>query len=107
MLINNYENYALLELEKQRTNNYGNDIPEYDNYTNSICCKCGKTQNVLDINSCFVCSDCILEMLREEFSQLDDDKNIYNINLSLILNDIISDFSDSELLSYIENRYIP
>ena len=104
MLYKNYTNDAVIELEKQRTDNYASDL--FDNGTDVTCCECKTNRTQLyKINSKYYCSDCICELLREIYSDITHECDSYDIGADEILKDIISDFSDSELLCYVENKY--
>ena len=104
MLYKNYTNDAVSELERQRTGNYGSDLFEED--SDIKCCECkNSASSLFKINSKYYCSDCICELLREIFSDMADECDSYDIGAKDILKDIISDFSDNELLYYVENRY--
>lgn len=104
MIYKNYTDEAIYELERQRTLNFYDDY-EYSNQ-GCECSECRRAHGVFfEINSNTYCSDCICEMLREEYENitklLPDDR----VTSGEILEDIIADFSDSELLCYVENRY--
>ena len=52
-----------------------------------------------------MCEDCLIDEVRSEFEKLlrsEDENDNFSVD---IIKDIISDFSDSEILTYIENRY--
>ena len=52
-----------------------------------------------------LCGDCICDSLREVYASINQNITVLNIDALDILKDIISDFSDNELLCYVENRY--
>ena len=96
MRYKNYTTDAIYELENQR-------IGEYD-ASNSLSCQNGCYNNTLyKVNDQIFCEDCLIEEVRNAFDTVfsSDGDNISNE----IIKDIISDFSDSEILTYIENRY--
>ena len=99
MRYKNYTNEAIYELEKQRTMNYG--YGEKDD----LHCENGCSGSVLyNTDGHIICEECLIEDVRNTFMNMlntEDDSNF----ASQIIKDIISDFSDSELLTYIENRY--
>lgn len=105
MYYKNYSQYAASELERQRLQT------EEDSYRfteqNTDCCEeCGSSKKKLhSIKSHIFCSDCICESLREVYASLDQNMTVLNIDALEILKDILSDFSDCELLCYVENRY--
>ena len=104
MTFKNYTSQAIFELERQRTDNYGMDYEDYNQKNECEECKT-PTKQRYNGNSHIYCTDCILEHLRQAFfdvSQTIDDNFIAS---GEILEDIISDFSDSELLCYVDNRY--
>ncbi len=104
MLYKNYTNDAVLELERQRTDNYASGL--FDNGSFVKCCECKTNGKPLyKINSKYYCPDCICELLREVYSDISDECDSYDIGANDILKDIISDFSDNELLCYVQNRY--
>ena len=98
MRYKNYTNEALYELENQR-------IGEYDD-TNFLSCQNGCHNTTLyNVDGQILCEDCLIEEIRNAFTTIfssDDDENNFS---NEIIKDIISDFSDSEILTYIENRY--
>lgn len=103
MLYNNYSQEAISELERQRTGNYGYDREEYPEYE---CSECRVQSGMFfKINSKVYCSECICDYLREEFYKISENKDDGILPADEILKDIISDFSDNELLCYVENKY--
>ena len=105
MYYKNYSHQAVLELERQRTQAYDDS---YQTHTDDdICCEeCGSSSKKLyDINSHLLCGDCICDSLREVYASINQNITVLNIDALDILKDIISDFSDNELLCYVENRY--
>ena len=98
MRYKNYTNDAIYELENQRIGNYDD--------TNSFSCENGCYNNTLyRVNGQILCEDCLIEEVRNSFTSVfsaEDDENSFS---NEIIKDIISDFSDSEILTYIENRY--
>ena len=98
MRYKNYTDEAIYELENQR-------IGEYDD-TNDTSCKNGCYNNTLYmVDNQILCQDCLIEEVRNAFDTVfssEDDENSFS---NEIIKDIISDFSDSEILTYIENRY--
>ncbi|MDY3929253.1 MAG: hypothetical protein SOZ34_07830 [Clostridia bacterium] len=102
MLYKNYTAAALSELERQRTDDYSYDLSDDDG--DFVCCECKSHSNTLfNINSEYYCPDCICELLRDAYSGIAISQD--NIGAADILKDIVSDFSDNELLCYVENRY--
>lgn len=100
MRYKNYTTEALYELERQRTADYGNSEEE------RTCCDNGCTNDVLyTVGDRILCEECLIDEVRSEFERLffsDDETDNFSTE---IIKDIISDFSDSEILAYIENRY--
>ncbi len=100
MRYKNYTNEAIYELERQRTMNYGICDDE------GRCCENGCGNNTLyDVGGRTLCEDCLIDEVRSEFEKLlrsEDENDNFSVD---IIKDIISDFSDSEILTYIENRY--
>lgn len=99
MRYKNYTNEAICELERQR-------LMDCDDSNADINCDNGCCNNILyNVNGRILCEECLIEEIRNEFEKIfsseDDEENI----TSEIIKDIISDFSDSEILTYIENRY--
>lgn len=98
MRYKNYTNDAIYELENQRIGDY-NDAP-------TLYCQNGCYNNTLyKVNGQILCEDCLIEDVRNAFTSIfssEDDENNFS---NEIIKDIISDFSDSEILTYIENRY--
>lgn len=104
MYYKNYSQYAVSELEWQRLQT--EDSYRFNERDDACCEECGSAQKKLhSINSHLFCSDCICESLREVYASIDQNMNVLNIDTSEILKDILSDFSDSELMCYVENRY--
>lgn len=102
MLYNNNSINAVLEMERQRTGNYGEDFENA--YMDSVCENCSDTNSQLfDFNSHVFCQECILEYFRDKFADIPE--IMPDTEASQLLSDIVSDFSDNELLCYIENRY--
>lgn len=105
MYYKNYSREAVLELERQRTQAY-NDTYQVDTDNDRSCEECGSSlKKLYDINSHLLCGDCICDSLREVYASINQNMTILNIDALEILKDIISDFSDNELLCYVENRY--
>ena len=103
MIYKNYSQKALYELEKQRTCDY--DFYE-ENEESYICDECrGEDDIFFEVDSKKYCSCCLCDYLREQFSKFANQCDEGLIDSAQILNDIISDFSDNELICYIENRY--
>ena len=103
-----YENFtesAVLELERQRTQAY-KDIYQINKNDDKCCEECGSSlKKMYNVASHLLCEDCICDSLREVYATIEQNITILNIDAIGILKDIISDFSDSELLCYVENRY--
>lgn len=105
MYYKNYSPQAVLELERQRTQAY-EDTYQINNVNDECCEECGSSlKKLYNINSHFLCGDCICDSLREVYASIDQNMTVLNIDALDILKDIISDFSDNELLCYVENRY--
>lgn len=99
MQYKNYSNDALYELERQRTMDYSNA------YEYGLVCENGCSNNVLyNADGRILCEECLIDEVRKTFMQLLDSEDDENISFAII-RDIVSDFSDSEILTYIENRY--
>lgn len=99
MQYKNYTDDALYELERQRTMDYANA------YDDELVCENGCSNRVLyNAEGRILCEDCLIDEVRKTFMQLLDSEDEENISFSII-RDIVSDFSDSEILTYIENRY--
>ena len=100
MRYKNYTNEAIYELENQRIGDY-NNVEDNETY-----CENGCFNSVIyNVDNRFLCQDCLIEEIRDTFNNIlasEDDENNFT---SEIIKDIISDFSDSEILTYIENRY--
>ena len=105
MYYKNYSQEAVLELERQRTQAY--EETYQTNNSNDECCEeCGSSlKKLYNINSHLLCGDCICDSLREVYASINENMTVLNIDALDILKDIISDFSDNELLCYVENRY--
>lgn len=99
MRYKNYTDEAVYELERQRTMNYGND------FTNTPCCENGCFSSVLyNADGHIICEECLIENVRNTFmDMLNAEENAGFA--AQVIKDIIYDFSDSEILTYIENRY--
>ena len=105
MYYKNYSEDAVLELERQRTQIYDNTY-QLTEQKNECCEECGSSLKKLhSINSHLFCEDCICDSLREVYDSIEQNMTVLNIDALEILKDIISDFSDNELLCYVENRY--
>lgn len=98
MRLNSYTRDALTELERQRDTDYGNteDCPLCDNGCSD--------STVFDVYGRTLCPDCIIEEVRTCLTELLPPEDSGEPSGD-ILNDIFSDFSDSEILTYIENRF--
>ena len=95
---------AVYELERQRTQTQETYL--LTNEDSECCEECGSYSKKLhNINSHLYCEDCICDSLREVYAQIEQNMTVLNIDAFEILKDIISDFSDNELLCYVENRY--
>ena len=104
MRYNNYTNDAIYELERQRTYNYGVDY-EREAYDDG-CEQCGSNKKtIFKINSHMLCEDCACNALRDSFEDFEPTSYPFGIDAERIFKQITDDFSDSELLSYIENVY--
>ncbi len=97
MVYKNYTNEAMYELERQRTMNYGNINEE------SLCENGCQSSILYNVEGRILCQDCLIEEVRDTLEQiiLNEDESV----CAKIIQDIFSDFSDSEILTYIENRY--
>ena len=105
MYYKNHSQEAVLELERQRIQAY-EDTYQMKNYNDEFCEECGSSlKNLYNINSHLLCGDCICDSLREVYASINQNMTVLNIDALDILKDIISDFSDNELLCYVENRY--
>lgn len=105
MYYNNDTHQAILELERQRTGNYAMDYDD-DCIYKKECDECSKHGEYLfNVNSHVICSECICEILREEFSKVVENFQNDTVDCSTIFSEIISDFSDNELLCYVESIY--
>lgn len=98
MRYKNYTTEAIYELENQRTMNY-NDTD------NDITCDNGCFgKELYSVNGQILCQDCLIDEIRDTFDKIlacEDDDSFS----AEIIKDIISDFSDTEILTYLENRY--
>lgn len=104
MIYNNYTNDEIYELERQRTFNYGADYER--NEFSPSCEKCGNdSKTIFNINSHHVCEDCICNALRDTFEDFEPSYLPFNIDARTIFKNITDDFSDNELISYVENLY--
>lgn len=100
----NYTNDAIYELERQRTHNFGADYESQP--VAPICEECGNDNKIIfKINSHYICEDCVCNLLRDAFDELAPTSSPISLNAEMILKNIIEDFSDSELLSYVEDVY--
>lgn len=101
MRYKNYSNEALYELERQRTSDYGN----FDTEGQRLC-ENGCSSGVLyRVGESLFCEDCLIDEVRGEFERLAESEEENGAPSAELIKDIISDFSDSEILTYIENRY--
>ena len=99
MIYKNYTDEAIMELEYQRTGEYGaNEAGENSCDSGCLCDVLYRTEDGV------LCEDCLIEDVRSELSDLDE-KWEKETPAKKIIRDIFSDFSDSEILTYIENRY--
>ena len=98
MRYKNYTNDAIFELERQRTLSDDERNPDY-------VCENGCTNSPLyNRDGRIFCEDCLIEEVRNTFTSMllsEDDEDF----ACKIIRDIIDDFSDSEILTYIESRY--
>lgn len=100
----NYTNDAIYELERQRTNNYGADYEAEDNIL--FCDECGsRGKNLFLINSRKVCEDCVCNIIRDAFEEIEPPSAKYDIDAAQIFKNIIEDFTDNEILCYVEDIY--
>ena len=105
MYYKNYTEDAVLELERQRTQLY-EDSYNLDNENEQFCEECGSSSNKLhNINSHLLCEDCICCSLREVYAGIKQNMTTLHMDALEILENIISDFSDNELMYYVENLY--
>ena len=103
MYYKNYTQDAVSELERQRTQTY--DTYRFTEHFDKCCEECGSSSKKLHkINSRLFCEDCICDSLREVYASIDQNMTVLSMDALEILKDILSDFSDSELLCYVENR---
>lgn len=99
MRFKNYTHDAIRELEHQRMEGFS-DQQGQDSF-----CDNGCSGTVLfDIGDRVLCEDCLIEEVRETLSELICPEETDSAACKVI-QDIVSDFSDSEILTYIENRY--
>lgn len=104
MRYNNYTNDAIYELERQRTYNYADGF--YNEEESAVCDKCGTGNKTIFItDSHRLCEDCICDTLRDSFEEFSSQLPSFGIDVERIFKNITEDFSDSELLSYVENIY--
>ena len=104
MIYKNYTDEAIYELERQRTLNYYDDCE--DSLSECECDECKRTHGTFyEINSVTYCSDCICELLREGYENILNTIPDDRVASVKILEDIIADFSDNELLCYVENKH--
>ncbi len=97
MRLKNYTKEAVLELERQRDACCNTD--EY------ALCDNGCSGNVVfEVYGNTLCPDCIIEDVRNTLAELLPPEDSGDAAAD-ILNDIFSDFSDTEILTYIENRF--
>lgn len=104
MQYKNYTQEAIYELERQRTGNYGIDYEQKRSDLECELCRAGDN-NLYEVNSHIYCGECICDMLREMFSSAAEMMTNEGIDATTILTDIICDFSDNEILCYVENLY--
>lgn len=105
MYYKNYTEDAVCELERQRTQ-VNENLYNFDTQDDEYCEECGSSSKKLhNINSHLLCEDCICCSLRELYAGIEQDMTILNMNALEILKNIISDFSDNELMYYVENVY--
>lgn len=103
MRYNNYTNDAIYELERQRTLNYGNN---YNDYTMVECENCTASEKtIFKIGNRLLCEDCICNYLRDCFEEIEFISDANNVDVCEIFKNIIYDFTDSELITYVENLY--
>lgn len=102
MYYKNYTEDAVLELERQRTSPYETS---YNNQGELYCKECGSYSKLHKINSQYLCEECICNSLREVYAGIEGNMTVYSIDASEVLKNIISDFSDNELIYYVENLY--
>lgn len=102
MYYKNYTQDAVLELERQRTMPYE---ASYNNQSEHYCRECGSSSKLHKINSHYLCEDCICNSLREVYAGIEENMTVLSIDALEVLKNIISDFSDNELIYYVENLY--
>ena len=104
MRYNNYTDDAIYELERQRTYNYGEGFSISEDEVS--CDKCGtKNKTIFITDSHRLCEDCICDALRESFEDFSPIASPFGVDIEKIFKNITEDFSDTELLSYVENIY--
>ena len=100
MIYDNYSQNSILEMEKHKTDNYGFDMSE----PAVFCDECRISDgDFYEFNSEILCSDCMCDLVREKIATVkyeDEDSQFHEL-----ICDIMSDFSDNELLYYIENIF--
>ena len=97
MRYKNYTNDAIYELERQRTME--------DEFDPDFSCENGCSGKPLySAEGRILCEDCLIEEVRNTFTSmlLSEDDEDFSCK---IIKDIIEDFSDAEILTYIEKRY--
>lgn len=100
----NYTNDAIYELERQRTCNYGADFEAEEGV--QTCEECGTGgKSLFLINSHKVCEDCVCNVIRDAFEDFEPSPAKYDIDAGEIFKNIIEDFTDSEILCYVEELY--
>lgn len=105
MLYENYSNEAILEMEGQRTGNYGADIENMAS-NRSICACCGgKADKLYIVVKNMMCERCICEEMRKAAKKLFVPKGERGMNATEILKNIISDVEDDEMMCYVAELY--
>lgn len=99
MSYKNYTAEAVWALEQQHNADYNEYADE-----NRVCDNGCAGDALFDIYGKILCPDCLIEEVRNLFDELNDADNSQNAAAE-ILNDIFADFSDAEILTYIENRF--
>gem|GEM_PF-6644074 len=100
----NYTNDAIYELERQRTCNYGADFEAEEEL--QTCEECGTGgKSLFLINSHKVCEDCVCNIIRDALEDFEPFSAKYDIDAGEIFKNIIEDFTDSEILCYVEDIY--
>ena len=98
----NFTNDAIYELERQRTMNYGTESDEQQE-----CELCGRDdKSIFIVNSRCICEDCACNELRDAFEDIEPSRTKSEIDAAEIFKRIVDDFTDNELLSYIEDIYV-